>query len=115
MKHGAFFVRSAYYLRRNIISADSPKSSVGRSCWDKLWQKIWQLNLPNKIKVFTWKACNDILPVKTLLRSRRIPIDEMCSSYGVDRESLMHCLCYCDVAGRVWTLKSTEESGTMGP
>ncbi|CAL5416430.1 unnamed protein product [Camellia sinensis] len=63
-----------------------------RSCWDKLWKKVWQLKVPNKIKVFVWKACNDIQPVKTLLQSRRIPIDETWLGCGVDRESLMHFL-----------------------
>ena len=67
-KHCAFSIRFVYYLRRDIVNAaQSTESFVGRSCWDKLWQKVWQLKLPNKIKVFAWKACNDILPVKTLM------------------------------------------------
>ncbi|XP_074324343.1 uncharacterized protein LOC141661258 [Apium graveolens] len=40
------------------------------------WKKIWHLNLPHKIKVFVWRFCQNVIPVRRRLSSKglRIPI-----------------------------------------
>ncbi|XP_030964215.1 uncharacterized protein LOC115985415 [Quercus lobata] len=33
-----------------------------------LWSRIWQANVPNKIKIFSWRACLNILPTQANLQ-----------------------------------------------
>ena len=40
-----------------------------------VWAKLWNLHVPTKIKVFGWRACQDILPTRANLVKRKIIID----------------------------------------
>lgn len=31
-----------------------------------MWKRIWQINVPRVVKVFLWKACNNLLPTKEI-------------------------------------------------
>ena len=58
---GMFSTSSAYKL---IVSGAST-SIAGSSNLDnqrKFWKGLWQLRVPNKIKLFVWRAYNDALP-----------------------------------------------------
>ena len=37
-----------------------------------------ETKIPNKVKVFAWRACNDILPTKMNLVNQRIIADASC-------------------------------------
>jgi len=32
-----------------------------------VWNALWKLHIPNKIKVFGWRACQEILPTRSNL------------------------------------------------
>ena len=53
--NGAFSVKNAYWFAALMSLANG---SQERS----FWKCIWQINMPHKIKHFTWGACRDILP-----------------------------------------------------
>ncbi|KAL0434897.1 UNVERIFIED_CONTAM: hypothetical protein Sradi_0197600 [Sesamum radiatum] len=55
-----FSVRSAYHLACTL--QNSPCSSSQRQTEQALWRKVWQARLPNKVKVFIWRACCNALP-----------------------------------------------------
>ena len=63
-KKGLFTVKSAYKVAREVLHgrnlAKSSRGCVGK----EVWAALWKLRIPNKIKVFGWRACNDILPIK---------------------------------------------------
>ena len=73
-KKGLFTVKSAYRVRLetkvlhggNI--AESSRGCVGK----RVWAALWKLQIPNNIKVFGWRACNDILPTKLNLSKQKI-------------------------------------------
>ena len=49
----------------------------------QLWKKIWQLQVPPKIKNFLWRACRNVLPTKQALLKRKVTVDpiyERCHS-----------------------------------
>ncbi|KAF5463104.1 hypothetical protein F2P56_019046, partial [Juglans regia] len=51
--------------------------------------------VPNKIKIFAWRACKDGLPTKENLLKKHVPIDGRWSIYNVEREDLYHALVSC--------------------
>ncbi|XP_023921139.2 uncharacterized protein LOC112032606 [Quercus suber] len=72
-----------------------------------LWPRLWKLRLPNKIKLFGWRACHNILPTKDNLVRRRIIEDSVCELCNQGSESGLHVLWECEVAKDVW-------AGSMG-
>ena len=50
---------------------ESSRGDLGR----EVWKAIWNLRVPNKIKVFSWRACRSILPTRVNLSKKRIVVD----------------------------------------
>nr|XP_023881248.1 uncharacterized protein LOC111993657 [Quercus suber] len=65
---GVFTVRSAYYVALSLVkSCNRGESSAGDSR-SLLWKRVWHLNLPEKIRIFAWRACMDALPTMQNLK-----------------------------------------------
>ena len=63
-KNGKFTIKSAYKVVRRMRGNGNRAESSG-SCVGKLiWPVLWKLCILNKIKIFGWRACNDILPTR---------------------------------------------------
>ena len=113
-KKRMFTVKSAYKVARDVLRggrvAESTRGCVGK----RIWSALWKLRIPNKIKVFGWRACNDVLPTKLNLSKRRIIDDAMCSISLRFPESVVHALWECDVARDVWvgSLKILQKGGS---
>lgn len=60
-KHGLYSVRSGYWLgmlgTSQMQGMNSPDSS-----W-KLWNRLWNIKGPPKLKHLLWRACKNSLPV----------------------------------------------------
>ena len=44
----------------------------------QVWKKIWQLQVPPKVKNFLWWACRNVLPTKQVLLKRKVTADPIC-------------------------------------
>ena len=44
----------------------------------RFWKSIWHLKVPNKVKVFLWRACLSALPTKVGLHKRNIIDNKIC-------------------------------------
>ena len=101
-RKGIFIVKSAYKVAREVLSkgrvAESSRGCAGK----EVWLAIWKLRIPNKIKVFEWRACNEILPTKLNLSKRKIIADVMCPICLRFPESVVHALWDCGAARDVW-------------
>ena len=73
-----------------------------------VWRSLWKLRVPNKIKVFAWRALYDILPTRENLARRRIVTDGTCELCQRENESVFHALWECSVAKGVWAGCSRE-------
>ena len=60
---GVFTTSSAYNLLAASTTVTNARSSNLES-QKRFWRAIWHLRVPNKIKHFVWKACNNALPTK---------------------------------------------------
>ena len=77
-RKGIFTVKFAYKVARAVLSegkvAESSRGSAGKD----VWLAIWKLRIPNQIRGFGWRACNEILPTRLNLSKRKIIADAMC-------------------------------------
>ena len=111
---GIYSVKSGYYVATQILrGADWAESSRGHS-GTKVWVELWKLKVPNKIKVFGWRECQNILPTRENLVHPRIMVDdtyELCKSAS---EIGVHALWMCGVARDVWASSSMRLQKHVG-
>ncbi|KAH9669444.1 reverse transcriptase domain-containing protein [Citrus sinensis] len=58
-RKGEYSVKSGYQIALKIKVPDTPSSSVNSN---NQWKVIWTLNIPEKIKIFLWRAIRNLLP-----------------------------------------------------
>ena len=98
---GIFTTNSAYKL----IVSGAMNSFVGSSNLDnqrKFWRGLWQLRVPNKIKMFVWKACNDALPTMDNLYRQHIAHSDRCNLCQKHPEDVVHVLWPCKDILSAW-------------
>ncbi|KAL0293788.1 UNVERIFIED_CONTAM: putative ribonuclease H protein [Sesamum calycinum] len=104
--NGFFSVRSAYHLALSSSFASTAGTSDGRPRYKKLWKSIWQAKVPNKAKVFMWRAIRNALPTASNLR-RKMPHEEIVCPFCTDTdETIIHALLHCCFARQVWALSN---------
>jgi len=100
---GMFSTSSAYKL---IVSGASTSTSTASSSnldnQRKFWKVLWQLRVPNKIKLFVWRACNDALPTVENLHQKHIAPSDRCNLCQEQFEEVVHALWLCKDISRVW-------------
>ena len=103
--NGRFPVKSAYKIAQKCLKESSHKANAGSASKNdkmkSLWNLIWKLKCPNKIKQFMWRSCRDILPTKHRLKARGIHIEDECDQCGLS-ESTRHIFWGCKLAAKVW-------------
>ena len=99
---GLFTVKSTYHVARRLL-IDENRGGTSRGYVEKnVWTAIWKLRLPNKIKVFAWRACHEILPTAANLTKRRVINDDKCSICTWETESTIHALWDCAAVQDIW-------------
>ncbi|XP_042942922.1 uncharacterized protein LOC122277108 [Carya illinoinensis] len=73
---------------------DKIRRSRGKSLMEKqvdhIWKKIWELEVPNMVKAFLWKAANELLATKKKLYQKKIVKDPICPICHREEELVMH-------------------------
>lgn len=100
--NGLFTVRSAYWVAREMVRPRNFSSGLddGRN-W-KFWTKIWKIQMPHKIRHFTWRACRDVLPTKVNLVKRKVLQDDQCEECNLAAENSNHLFWTCKRACELW-------------
>ena len=73
-----------------------------------VWKTLWKLKVPNKIKVFGWRACCNILPTRVNLSKKQIIEDNRCEACKIEPETSVHTLWNCGVVQDIWAGCSTH-------
>ncbi|KAL0352330.1 UNVERIFIED_CONTAM: hypothetical protein Scaly_1621700 [Sesamum calycinum] len=99
-----FSVQSAYHLACSLENRlCSSSSQVLEQSW---WRRVWQAKIPNKVKVFVWRACLNALPTGDNL-ARHIPnTSAKCPFCGCSKEDRIHVFVLCPFARQVWGLST---------
>ena len=101
--NGSFSTSIAYKLLTNPATSGSA-GSTALEPQKRFWNGVWQLRVPNKIKHFIWRACNNALPTKSNLACRRIVSLDLCDLCNRELESLLHALWQCKDVAVMWAL-----------
>ena len=101
---GRFTVNNANKVARTITKLSASAETSQSNEQARFWRHIWNLHIPNKIKNFTWKACNNILPIKANLYHIWVIDDPTCEACTLAPETIGHLFWECNVAKELWTL-----------
>ena len=93
---GCYSVRNCYKYLHSITPG--PFTSV--------WRKLWNLNVPSKVKNFVWRATTIVLPTAINLISKRVNILSTCVVCHTSDETVIHSLVECNVAKACWICSS---------
>ncbi|XP_062155084.1 uncharacterized protein LOC133863105 [Alnus glutinosa] len=102
-KDGNFSIRSAYHLGLEIKDRKRGQTSQIEKGTD-VWRSMWNFQVPNQIKMFLWRACNDILPTRKNLLKRRVIADDKCPWCNLEEESTAHAIWFCPATKDVWNV-----------
>jgi ribonuclease HI len=103
-KSHSFTVRSAYYTEWNHQFGNRMRRPDGQgntSC-NPVWEKVWKLEVPSKIKIFMWRALHGVVPGKSILADRHMRVHPQCPVCQAGPEDMRHLLFTCLRAREVW-------------
>lgn len=69
--------------------------------------------MPYKIRHFSWRACRDILPLKTNPVKRNVLQDDLCDECNAEAENSFHFFWKCSRAKDMWSLSKLVFSSVM--
>uniref|UniRef100_A0A803QCJ0 SHSP domain-containing protein n=1 Tax=Cannabis sativa TaxID=3483 RepID=A0A803QCJ0_CANSA len=96
---GILSVKTAYHLAN---AGSLPPSSSNSSLSRKWWTILWSLNIPPKVKTFTWRVYHHILPVALNLFSKKTLPTPICFNCSCPAETVSHALLDCSSAAKTW-------------
>ncbi|XP_075652141.1 uncharacterized protein LOC142622533 [Castanea sativa] len=91
---GNFLVKSAYHSARSHLPSLSP-------C-EISWNKIWNLNLPKRLRILLWRIGVNVLPTKQNLLNRLQVSDAFCLFCKDNIESSSHLFFNCPASRSFW-------------
>ena len=68
----------------------------------KLWNGIWSLHVPNKVKNLMWHACHNAMPIKANPVQRTIIDDPLCDRCHEAHETSLHAIWMCKEVDVIW-------------
>ena len=69
-----------------------------------IWNKLWSLNVPHKVKTFIWWACSNSLPTRDNLHRRKMQVEPRRGFCYQRSKTAEHVLWTCPFARNVWAL-----------
>lgn len=90
-------------MLNNYVNA--PSSGVLR--------KIWNLEVPSKVKIFIWWAAKNVLPTTDNLIWKRVGVMSICSLCNQQNETVVQALVNCVFAQTCWLTSSLGLIGSQ--
>lgn len=94
--NGQYSVKTGYHLwsdaslsRSNVIQGSG-------------WSKLWNLDIPHKVKTFLWRFCRNTVPVRRRLSAKGVALPIICPMCGADVEHKLHLFFDCYFAKSCW-------------
>nr|POE62567.1 putative ribonuclease h protein [Quercus suber] len=100
-KTGSYSVKSGYQLLCESEAKEVPSGSSDEGV-KHFWKNIWRLKVPNKVRIFLWRACSSALPTKVGLYKRKIVDSVTCDQCLKRIENEVHAVWGCDCIQMVW-------------
>lgn len=94
-KDGCHTIKLEYWVARDLKSSATKKHIRREPSNLKVldWKRsIWQSEIPNKVKIFLWRATDNIIPCASILQSRDLSQSNCCNVCDRDCETTLHAL-----------------------
>ena len=88
-----YSIKSRYKLLMEMElgnGADASSSSTG--AMKSIWNEIWKLEVPNRVRLLLWCVGNDSLPTRVNLTRRKMLTKSTCSLCKLEPEDTLHAL-----------------------
>jgi hypothetical protein len=93
---GHYTVKSAYrYTMENLIDNEAYRVPGN-------WMLIWNLRIPQRVKIFLWRVVRGCLPTRDRLQRKGIQCTDLCPHCETTFENEWHLFIGCDSAKKVW-------------
>ncbi|KAK5842723.1 hypothetical protein PVK06_005110 [Gossypium arboreum] len=98
-----YTVRSGYrLLLRGFPMTDGDRyNNIGQDT-RLIYRKLWEANVPDKMKINCWRFIKNYMPTKSNLFQRQIGPDRMCSRCGIGPKTNLHACRDCPGVLDVW-------------
>ncbi|XP_075633509.1 uncharacterized protein LOC142605970 [Castanea sativa] len=103
-RKGEFYVKSAYFIAVNLLESSEAVECSSGDPNSALWKNLWKLELPEKFKIFSWRAYLNGLPILVNMQLRGLCTNYTCPVCDEEVECLTHSLITCDFALSVLAL-----------
>ncbi|CAO2837557.1 unnamed protein product [Amaranthus hypochondriacus] len=84
------------------MGEDTTRMDNSSSVQRKLWNKVWNVDGPPKLKHFMWRACKNTLPVNEVRYRRHMATSPLCTRCNVFEETICHALIDCQQVQTMW-------------
>lgn len=103
-RSGIFSVRSTYHVQWEHRYGSHVVSGTQGSMTGNLqvWNSLWKLQLPSKIKIFGWRALQGLIPCRSILANKHVGNVGSCPICPSGCEDIKHVIFTCDRAKEVW-------------
>lgn len=75
----------------------------------EIWKADWNMRIPQKVKIFVWRALSNLLPTKDQLVIKKVDVHPYCTVCNSDIESVEHILVTCPFATKCQNLTNYVE------
>ena len=100
-KDGKYTCKSGYRFLKEEVEFEWHEDS---ELQDKHhWKGIWSLHVPNKVKNFIWRACQNLLPTIMNLDRRIVIFDPTCERCCEMPKQILHALWFCSGLDVLWS------------
>ncbi|OMO94204.1 hypothetical protein COLO4_16479 [Corchorus olitorius] len=102
-KDGEYSVKSSYKVVKGKSTKrvrSGPSSSYRVP--DSVWKVLWSLKVPNRVRIFLWKACKAFLAAGHILWRRHLQDTPICPCCGEFPETVEHALLLCEWVQPIW-------------
>lgn len=108
-KDDTYTVRSRYHLAMNIIYTGRGNTVAGE------WDKLWEINIPPKVKTFVWRTVRNWLPTRINLQSKRVMVTSKCANCDSMLEQPWHLFYTCQFSQECWELSAVKNEVKQSP
>ena len=101
-KDANYSLKTGYHVAHMQNIADKGASTSFQQHHPSFWNQVWNIKVPQKIKLFLWKICQNAIPVKDNLFKRKLINSPLCQVCNSERETIEHALLLCPWTSLVW-------------
>ncbi|XP_075473359.1 uncharacterized protein LOC142504368 [Primulina tabacum] len=89
---GKYSVRDGYKAAQGLYDQPSSCSAPFKKDW---WKFLWSLSIPPKVRIFWWRALNNIIHTEQNLLAHHVPVTRRCPLCQYNWNTSSHALFSC--------------------